>query len=82
MWTAQFWKDAAERGVKTAAQSVLATWAVGDGILNAFTVDWPTAGGVALGGLALSLLTSLVSLAGGQKGTASLTDTVVYRPTV
>lgn len=74
MITAKFWKAALERAVKTAAQSVLTVWAVGDGVFNALTVDWPLAGGVAAGGLVLSLVTSLASAGVGPTGTPSLVE--------
>ncbi|MBU8821060.1 holin [Mycolicibacterium goodii] len=72
MWTLKFWKDATERAVKSAAQAAIL--ALGGEAFNAWTVDWPTVGGIALGGAALSLLTSLGSdlLPFGTKGTASL----------
>lgn len=60
MWTLVFWKGAAERAVKTFAQSVLATLGVGaTGLLHA---DW--LGALDIGGLAavLSVLTSLVTV--------------------
>ncbi|AGM12916.1 holin [Mycobacterium phage Arib1] len=72
MWTLKFWKDASERAVKSAAQAAIL--ALGGEAFNAWTVDWQTVGGIALGGAALSLLTSLGSdlLPFGTKGTASL----------
>lgn len=69
IWTIRFWKDAAERAVKTAAQAVLL--AIGGGAVNALTLDWATLGGSFLGGALLSLLTSIASNALGDKGTAS-----------
>lgn len=56
-----FWKASIERAVKTAAQSVIVLWGVGDQIFNAFDVDWATAGGVAAGGFLLSIITSVAS---------------------
>ena len=72
MFTVAFWKDAAERAVKTAGQA--AVLAVGADTLaaNAFTVDWSTVAGFGLGGAALSLLTSAASIKVGTKGTASV----------
>ena len=72
MVTVAFWKDAAERAVKTAGQA--AVLAVGADTLaaNAFTVDWSTVAGFGLGGAALSLLTSVASIKVGTKGTASV----------
>lgn len=65
MWTLAFWKAALERAVKTAAQAPLTAWLVGDAALNAFELDWETAGGLAAGGAVVSLLTSLASLTTG-----------------
>ncbi|MPZ27553.1 MAG: hypothetical protein GEV12_14385 [Micromonosporaceae bacterium] len=75
MWTRQWWKDATERAAKTAAQAALAFWAVGDGLLNAWTADWQAAGGVAAGGAVLSYLTSMASTLKGSRASASLVDT-------
>ncbi|MGL5908419.1 MAG: holin [Phycicoccus sp.] len=76
MFTALFWRDATERALATAAQSTLAAWAVGDGLLNAFVVDWPTAGGIALGGAVLSLLKSVAATRVGDRESASLSPSV------
>ena len=63
MMTTAFWKAAAERAVKTAAQSALLV--LGADQVNAIAVDWPEVGGFALGGAVLSMLTSLASGAFG-----------------
>ena len=74
MFTAKFWKDAAERAVKSAAQGVLVLF-TGDQVFNAWHADWATAGGVAAGAAVLSLLTSLVSTRlGGDSTSASAVD--------
>ncbi|MHA6626898.1 holin [Pseudonocardia sichuanensis] len=74
MWimSKAFWTATTERAVKTAAQSVLTVWGVGDVALNALTLDWPLAGGVALGGAIASLLTSIVSAGVGPSDSPSL----------
>lgn len=68
MWTSAFWKDAAERAIKTAAQSAI-------GVLTATSIeviDWE-AGAVAVGvATAVSVLTSLVSSGAGDRDSASL----------
>lgn len=74
MWTARFWKDLAERAVKSAAQGVLLFWG-GDAVFSAWSADWGTAGGIALGAALLSVLSSLVSGKVGDSGSASLVDT-------
>lgn len=71
MWTLAFWKETADRGIKSAAQAVLLGLGLGEG-LDAFAVDWRLALGFALGGLFLSALTSVISAPFGVKGAASL----------
>jgi hypothetical protein len=73
MWKAKFWKDAAERAAKTAAQFGLLAWgttaftAVGD------VVPVAQATGLALlFGAGLSLLTSVASTAVGDHESPSL----------
>lgn len=65
MWTLNYWKQTVELALRGGAQMVIVAWAVGDGVLNAFTVDWLDAGGFFLGGVAISVLSSLVA---GQIG--------------
>lgn len=71
MWTLSFWKETADRGIKSAAQAVLLGLGLGEG-LNAFTVDWRLALGFALGGAFLSVLTSVISAPFGARGAASV----------
>ena len=72
MWTLAFWKETADRGVKSAAQAVILGLGLGEG-LNAFAVDWQLALGFALGGAFLSVLTSVISAPfGAKKGSASV----------
>lgn len=59
MFSATFWKAAAERALKSAAQGLLGLWALDK--FDALHADWKLAGGVALGAAVLSLLTSVVS---------------------
>ena len=66
MFSALFWKAAAERAAKTAAQSALLV--IGADQVNALAVDWPDVGGFALGGAVLSLLFSIVSSGVGGDG--------------
>lgn len=70
MFTRAFWRDAAERAAKTAAQAAIL--AIGADQVNALTVGWVDVLGFAAGGLALSLLTSIASAGAAQRGTASL----------
>lgn len=72
MLAAGFWRDSAERAVKTAAQALLSLWLVGDVAFDLLTVDWGSALGVAAGAAVISLLTSIASGPVGDRGTASL----------
>ena len=70
MFTKQFWKDAAERAVKTAAQAAVVV--VGADVANVFELDWNEMAGLSIGAALLSVLTSIASEPFGEKGTASL----------
>lgn len=60
LFTRAFWADAAERAIKTAAQ--VAVLAIGQGVtVDLFSADWRNVAGLALGGAALSLLSSIAS---------------------
>lgn len=72
MFTRAFWSAALERAIKTAAQA--AVLVIGADQFNALAVSWPEVGGFALGGLALSLLTSVGSDAVSDRPGPSLTD--------
>ena len=74
MFNMTFWKQAAERAIKSAAQALLGLW-VGAQAFNAWDVDWKKAAGVALGGAVLSVLTSLASASVGRSGSPSLVKT-------
>ena len=67
MFTLTFWKAAAERAAKTAAQAAILQLVIGEGF-NAFEADWGTAGGFALGGAVTSVLFSVVSAKVGGDG--------------
>ncbi len=70
MWTLEFWKAAAERALKSAAQAALL--AVGAGSVNALSLDWTAVVGFSAGGAFLSICTSLASIPFGDKGTPSM----------
>ncbi|GEL20846.1 holin [Pseudonocardia asaccharolytica] len=80
MTTIAFWRSAAERSVKTMAQSLLSLWLVGDVLFNLLAVDWPLAGGVSLGAGVISLLTSIASAPVHGDGTPSLVGEGDHRP--
>jgi len=77
MITRTFIRDAAERAVKTSAQTLLGFF--GAGLLDVVNADWEGGLSVAAGAAVLSLLTSIVSLPIGGNGTASLVPAVVAR---
>ena len=64
MFTVKFWKDAAERAIRTAAQALLALWATNvSGVLE---VDWVQAGSVAALAALTSVLMSIVATNVGE----------------
>lgn len=69
MWTSFFWKDTAERALKTLAQALIATLAVGTPIWD---LDWAASVGIALTATVVSVLTSIASVGVSDSGTASL----------
>lgn len=70
MFTKKFWKQAAERAAKSAAQSLIGLWALDAGF-NVLHADLPMAGGIALGAAVLSVLTSLVTSGIGEPDSPS-----------
>jgi hypothetical protein len=69
VFTRNFWRQAAERAVKSSAQAV-----VGLGLLdgaNVLHLDWQLAGGTALGAAVLSVLTSLITSGVGERNDPS-----------
>ncbi len=71
MWTTKFWKAAAERALKSAAQGVLLFWG-GDVAFDAWHANWAGAGGIALGAAVLSVLSSIISSQVGDSSSPSL----------
>lgn len=70
IWSVGFWKQTAERAVKTAAQAGAAFFVVGStGVAD---VDWATVGGVAGAAAVASVLTSLASAPFGPADSPSL----------
>jgi len=72
MFTVAFWKAAAERATKSAAQA--AALVIGQDALdvNLFDADWRNVAGVAAAAAVLSFLTSIGSASVGVKGSPSL----------
>lgn len=72
---ASFWSGVFDRAVKTFAQSLLATFVVGVGILD---IDWKGALGIAATAVLASVLTSLADAKEADKAIA--TAPVEYTP--
>lgn len=71
MFTKEFWKQTAERFIKTFAQTFIAA-----GITFSATAgDWQKAGIAAAFAAGLSVLTSIASISIGDKGSPSLVST-------
>lgn len=60
LFSAQFWAYAAERAVKTTAQSAIAV--LGADVVDLLSTDWVGVVSAAVGGGILSLLTSVATL--------------------
>jgi hypothetical protein len=72
MFTRAFWSDAAERAIKTFAQTLLATF--GAGALDVLHADWGNALALGGGAAVLSVLTSVVSSTVHDPESASLIE--------
>ena len=68
MWTLNFWKDASERAIKTAAQTAGGVLIIGTPI---WEVDWAAGLGITATATVLSLLTSIASSGRGDGDSAS-----------
>lgn len=77
IFTLAFWKAAAERAIKSAAQGLI-LGGVGVAKFDALHADWETLGGAALGAALLSVLTSVVSdaLTGGTGPSLTNSETL------
>lgn len=75
MFTVQFWRAAAERALKTLAQSLIAVLAVGQTTI--LSVDWRQALAVAATATVLSVLTSVASAGAGNYGPSLASEAVI-----
>lgn len=78
MFTVPFWKAAAERAVKTFAQTLVVL--LGAGRVDVLAIDWPQALSLAAGAAVVSVLTSIASDAVTAQDGPSLTDAEVLAP--
>lgn len=69
LWTAAFWRDTAERAIKTAAQTLAGTF--GGDAVGLFDIDWSTSLSITAGAVVLSVLMSIGSDAATRRGDAS-----------
>ncbi len=69
MYTITFWKDAAERAIRTAAQALLALWATD--VSGVLAVDWVQAGSVSALAALMSVLMSVAATGTGSQDSAS-----------
>ena len=76
MWTIEFWKAAAERAVKTLAQSLIASITVAGVAAGLGGINWATALSTAALATVLSVLTSIASSAVGSSGPSLTTETI------
>lgn len=73
LYNKTFWVKATERAVKSAAQAIVGALALSDtGFVNAFSLDYKLAAGVAVGGAVLSYLTSLLTAGVGESNDPSV----------
>jgi hypothetical protein len=70
MWSSAFWKDAAERAIRTAAQAILAMW--GTQVTGIMQVDLVQTASVAAFAAVASLLMSIVAGGVGDHESASV----------
>lgn len=78
MFTVPFWKAAAERAIKTFAQTLVVL--LGASAVDILAVDWPQALSLAAGAAVVSVLTSIGSDAVTAQDGPSLTDAEVLAP--
>jgi hypothetical protein len=77
MWTSEFWKATAERMLRGGAAAGVSSFLVGDKVMDAFNVDLQEFGGLFLGGMAVSLLLSLLgNVTTGNGPSFNSTETV------
>jgi len=77
MWTISFWKDTAERAIKTFAQAAIA--GLSANVVGVLDVDWVAIASVSALAALVSILTSIASAPFASEGTASLESSVGYK---
>lgn len=77
MWTRSWWQAAAERALKTVAQTLVAL--IGANAVDVTSLDWPSLLGIAATAGIVSVLTSVASARVGNEG-PSLADETLVEP--
>ncbi len=72
MWSAKFWRDTAERTIRTMAQTLLAL--LGNEMLNIVALDWGQMVSVTVGAGVVAVCTALVASGVGDNESASFRD--------
>jgi hypothetical protein len=72
MFTTEFWARAAERAVKTAAQTAVSL--LGANAVDVLSVDWQQVASVSAGAAVVSVLTSIAGSRTGDPTDPSLVD--------
>jgi hypothetical protein len=67
MFTVKFWKDTAERTIRTFAQALLAL--IGTNAVAVTALDWPQMLAVSATAAVVAILTAIVATGVGDKGT-------------
>lgn len=78
MFSKAFWKAAAERAVKTAAQTAVVL--LGADMVDVLSLDWVNIASLSAGAALVSVLTSIASDAVTAQDGPSLTDAEVLAP--
>lgn len=66
MWSSSFWRGAAERAIRTFAQTAVAL--IGADLVSVVDIDYATIGGVSATAALLSVLTSIAAASHGEPG--------------
>ena len=86
MWTAAFWRDTAERAIKTFSQALIVAWPISGWVQSMADFSWESGGQqvltmviTAAGAGLLSILMSVAGSYTGEKGTPQIgTETYEY----
>jgi len=74
MYDIRFWKAAAERAIKTFAQTLVAL--IGTGMVGIMSLDWPQMLSISATATVLSVLTSVASANVGSPGPSLADETI------